>query len=351
LELVLMYKTTSGDAISSTNNALGTVIFTTNYDPLANVFTTKQAMEAYKWSSNGKPSKSFLHRVDCSASQLPVRERYVRAGAPPSGADLRFYDLGEFQTAVVGMQAATTIGELWVSYKVRLYDPTVTAITTPPPPCPPQYATHFVGEVTTSDRTNWVSNGAVEFDNTGGSCSLPSPNQLAISKGGTYQITYAANLNSASDVSTFAVIGMGSNIVPLTILANNGSPNWFAAAYITTGILVDNYIIVTMFVTITTGSGSTNLMQFRSNASPTTGTWLWDLYILEVDPAITVSKRQKIKSGKDEEKVGEQIKLVDQKEEESPVLVHETEELSDELVKTMVKPRGRQSLTIAVQKK
>jgi hypothetical protein len=48
---------------------------------------------------------------------------YIRNGDVMSSADKRFSDLGMFQFATVGMQAASVIGELWVSYHVELIRP------------------------------------------------------------------------------------------------------------------------------------------------------------------------------------------------------------------------------------
>jgi hypothetical protein len=125
LGLVFHFKTTSATAVSSTNTALGTVIMATDYDSLDSNFVSKQQMEAYEFAGSSIPCASFLHPVECSPRQNPTARAYVRVGAAASASDLRLYDLGNFQVATQGQQAAATIGELWVSYEVRFFKPKI----------------------------------------------------------------------------------------------------------------------------------------------------------------------------------------------------------------------------------
>lgn len=66
----------------------------------------------------------MIHAIECERSQTTLSEQYIRFGAVPAGADPRFYDLGRFSIATVGMQAASVnIGELWVSYDIEFLKP------------------------------------------------------------------------------------------------------------------------------------------------------------------------------------------------------------------------------------
>lgn len=122
--LLFEFKTTCGSAISSTNNALGVVVMSTQYDPLEAPFTSKQEQEAYVFTSSSVPSQSQLHAVECKPSLSAIDALYVRSADPPEDADLRFYDHGTFYISTSGMQAAdVTIGELWVTYHVELLKP------------------------------------------------------------------------------------------------------------------------------------------------------------------------------------------------------------------------------------
>lgn len=124
--LVFEFKTMSADALNSTNTALGTVIMATEYNSVNPDFANKQQMENHEFASSCKPSISALHPIECARNQTTLDLQYVRNGAVPLGADIRMYDLGKFQIATVGFQAASVnIGELWVTYQVRFKKPCV----------------------------------------------------------------------------------------------------------------------------------------------------------------------------------------------------------------------------------
>ncbi len=124
--MILEYKPTSGSAISSTNNSLGTVIMSTNYDILDSAFASKQAMENYQYTTSTVPSGAAIHCIECKPKLNVLENMYVRQLSYSSSADPRFYDLGNFQLATVGMQADDiVVGELWVSYHVKLLKPKI----------------------------------------------------------------------------------------------------------------------------------------------------------------------------------------------------------------------------------
>jgi len=124
--LIFEFKSTSSDAVLSTaaSSALGTVIMATEYNVLNPNFPNKVSMENYEFANSAKPSECFYHPIECKANLTPISQLYVRSTPVPSGADARLYDLGNFQIATVGMQAAGgIIGELWVTYEIELYKP------------------------------------------------------------------------------------------------------------------------------------------------------------------------------------------------------------------------------------
>jgi len=133
--LVFEYRPSSG-SVATTSAALGVVIYATNYDVLDPLFTTKQQMDSYEYSSSTVPFDKMLHAVECDNKRNVLTRMYVRDAPPPIGADLRFYDLGNFQYATKGMQSSYVVGELWVTYHVRLSKPRIWA-TSPVPPPPP----------------------------------------------------------------------------------------------------------------------------------------------------------------------------------------------------------------------
>lgn len=125
--LVFYFKSTSADALNSTNTALGSIIMASDYNSLDNSYTTKQGMEATNFSSSGKPSCDQIHPIECDAVQSSGPTlRYVRSGDIPANADLRLYDWCNTQIASVGVQAVSIVGELWCAYDVVLRNPQLT---------------------------------------------------------------------------------------------------------------------------------------------------------------------------------------------------------------------------------
>lgn len=133
LGLLFCYNSTCGDAFSSTNNSAGTVIMTTEYDVARPPFLTKSDMESYMFTSAKKPNVSFIHPVECNPKMDILNARYNQGYFRTQSASTvispvsftsnvaeNLQCLGRLQLSTVGMQAAATVGELWVTYKVRL---------------------------------------------------------------------------------------------------------------------------------------------------------------------------------------------------------------------------------------
>lgn len=123
--LVFEFRSTSADALNSTNTALGTVMMATQYDVADTSFASKSEMLNYEFSNSVKPSDSCLHMIECAPKQSTLSELYTNAGGTnPAGTDPRFYNLGRFTIATTGFQAASVnVGELHCTYQVRLLKP------------------------------------------------------------------------------------------------------------------------------------------------------------------------------------------------------------------------------------
>jgi hypothetical protein len=115
--LIFEFKPTSGE-FGSGSNMLGKVIMATNYDPDAVPFTNSRDMENYDYAISNKPSLTARHGVETAPQQQALRMQYIRTGA--TSRDKIFTDLGLFQIATEGIPFAGNVGELWVTYKVRL---------------------------------------------------------------------------------------------------------------------------------------------------------------------------------------------------------------------------------------
>jgi hypothetical protein len=120
---VFEFKSNSYNALASVNTASGTVVMTTNYNPLEPPYSSKLPMEQTQYTCSAKPSVDLLHPIECSKLETPTSILYTRVGNSAPG-DLRLYDWGNFYIATVGMQGSSTnIGELWITYDITLLKP------------------------------------------------------------------------------------------------------------------------------------------------------------------------------------------------------------------------------------
>lgn len=127
--IIFYYKSTSGDALSSTNTALGTVIMASLYNPYAADFNNKADMTTTEFCSNGNPAEDLMHPIECDPSQGSIAQYFIsQLNYNPStkfnSQDKRFSTLCNFFIATTGFQGTSVnIGELWVSYQVSLLKP------------------------------------------------------------------------------------------------------------------------------------------------------------------------------------------------------------------------------------
>jgi hypothetical protein len=118
--LIFEFKSMSADALNSTNTALGTVILSTQYNSLDAPFVSKLQMEQHEFTTSTVPSCSAIHPVECATKESVLSDLYVNNPGTNVG-DPRFVNLGLFNIATTGMQAANVnLGEVWVSYDISL---------------------------------------------------------------------------------------------------------------------------------------------------------------------------------------------------------------------------------------
>lgn len=120
------FRTTSADMVTNNSNnlQLGTVIMATQYDVADAVFASKAEMLNYEFASSVKPSEGAVHMIECDPRQTSVNLLYTSPGPTPAGTDPRLYHLGRFAIATQGFQGSgVTIGELHITYQVRLLKP------------------------------------------------------------------------------------------------------------------------------------------------------------------------------------------------------------------------------------
>ncbi len=127
IQCMFTYRSTMTSVISSTAGQVGNVVMVTDYNPEKPIFDDKMRMMQYDGSQSGKITKDALHGVECDPRKLSGTEgKRVRTKPVLSTGDKMDYDLGTFQLAISNTPdviANSTIGELWVSYRVLLRKP------------------------------------------------------------------------------------------------------------------------------------------------------------------------------------------------------------------------------------
>lgn len=123
--LIFEFKSTSANALNSTNTALGSVLMATQYDTVDTPFSSKAEMLNYEFSSSTKPSGNTLHMIECDPRQTSVSTLFTLSSEnTPPNTDPRLYHLGRFQIATTGFQGTNVnIGEIHVTYQVKLLKP------------------------------------------------------------------------------------------------------------------------------------------------------------------------------------------------------------------------------------
>lgn len=213
--MVYHYVPTSGNAVSSTNAALGTVMLQTSYRANEAAPSSKVEMLNEYWSNEAKPSEPFCHPIECDPKENPFNVQYIRTGSVPSTDNVLLYDLGTTTLAVSGQQADDIVlGDLWVTYEIELRKPRLTDLTGESLPTFKASSTANIN-TTTPFGTDMVES----VDSTTGGASISST-AITFSPGnvGTYAIlcaytgVTAFNDNGASFVGCTAVNGIGNSL-------------------------------------------------------------------------------------------------------------------------------------------
>lgn len=128
IQLGFTYKPSLSDW-QTTNGQVGQVLLATNYNPTAELWTSKQQLLAQTGSTSARTIDTTFHGVECDSSKTHNDGHYlVRTGPPRPDADLNDYDHGWTQLAVVDTPTGSpniTLGELHVSYTIKLSKPRV----------------------------------------------------------------------------------------------------------------------------------------------------------------------------------------------------------------------------------
>lgn len=157
--LIFEYKSTCSDTVTSTSLNLGSVMLATEYNVLHGQYLSQRAMQNSMFASSGKPSSNIIHPIECARNETPVDKLYIKASNIASEGDPRLYDLALLTVATVGFPAtASNVGELWVSYEVELFKPTIGSISSGPLPSTGDCVLYTNSYLTSSAFTSYAGN-------------------------------------------------------------------------------------------------------------------------------------------------------------------------------------------------
>jgi hypothetical protein len=131
VQLIYTFKSTVADFAASSGQ-VGQVIMATQYNPNSDTFADKEEMMLHDGGMSCKTTESMLHGIECDPSKNSgTSQKYVRAGQLPPSEDLKNYDMGKTSIAIINAPttyAGQQLGELWVSYTVKLRKPKLASL-------------------------------------------------------------------------------------------------------------------------------------------------------------------------------------------------------------------------------
>nr|WRQ65732.1 structural protein [Tolivirales sp.] len=128
--MVFHYVPTSGSAVASTNNALGSVMLQTSYRSNDDPPSSKIELLNEYWASEAMPCEAFCHPLECNPNENPFNVQYVRASDAliPTNDSPLLYDMGTTHLCTSGQQAdGIVLGDLWVTYEIELKKPIISS--------------------------------------------------------------------------------------------------------------------------------------------------------------------------------------------------------------------------------
>jgi len=232
--MVFYLNTTSGNAVSSTNNSMGVWGITTVYDPSKPALSSKIQAEEYKGCTAGVPSSSILHPVECAPNSAVLDRYYVDYYNNITGENLKFYDHGTVNVFTSGQQqAGVNIGELWVSYDITFFNARVM------PAGEQNVADHYKLTGASITATNPVGTTNPTVPSTGsllGTTITPLGagtarlNFQAGSANGYYLINYQLSTGASLSGMNMSVGALSTNVQQSTAIFASGFNNYNAVS-------------------------------------------------------------------------------------------------------------------------
>lgn len=123
---IFEFISTSSDAVVSgaTTSSLGQVVMATEYNVNRPDFGSLTDALNSQFATSNKPSVNFCHPIECAKKDQSQNLHYVRTQPTPESSDILQFDFAKVNLITQGMPAdGEIIGQLWISYKIRLYSP------------------------------------------------------------------------------------------------------------------------------------------------------------------------------------------------------------------------------------
>jgi hypothetical protein len=266
--LIFEYKSVSGESVSSSNTALGSIVMSTNYRATAAAPTSKQLMLNEFFSTDDKPSDDFCHPIECNPKENPYNVQYVRTGAVPAGEDQKTYDLGVTYLAISGNPGSTgnVLGELWATYEVELRKPVPQAT----------YGANISSahyQLTTTTTTNpFGTSRSLKFDNIGLSITNGGNIVFPALSAGNYLVNVGWVGATAGTSVTMTTATTGAS-VPLLWDSDTAPTSFGVGTANSVGVFTACVIIVPSSISTTT----------LSVAAVLTGSTVGDIMVTEIN--------------------------------------------------------------------
>lgn len=225
---IFQFRSFLGD--DAANGQIGQVGLASDYNASDTPYQNWVSAMDSDFSNSAKASESFLHPLECAASETTEEIKYVRAEGVQQG-DLRWTDHCSTQVLTQGFPAAMEgkiCGELWVSYSVRFLKPNMSVLS--------NGRSAFLNDTMAAPSTtaSFVTSAQPRAGSTlgltyiaGNAISLPKiPGQymlLIVASTGTGSFSSGFSLNTASsDISAVNTMGQALNSpIATLVLANN----------------------------------------------------------------------------------------------------------------------------------
>ena len=220
LGLIFEFKSMSATSSITANSNVGTLIMATDYDVLDGPYQDKRAMEVTDFATSGAIYNNQIHPIECDPKQNVMSKLFIQPGNSVVSYpdDARFSALGNFQIATSGVPTSNVVGELWVSYHVRLLKPQLELGTTSSSAMLHANITIASG-VASISRIQHTEPSALGVTTTNGAVTLHCLNTAGI---GTFLISYTSvdaitsGVATVAPAVTWAVTTGGATIVPMS---------------------------------------------------------------------------------------------------------------------------------------